>query len=984
MKSKPDYRVFIIKIISFLIFFSITNFTYSQTDWMESESDNFKVIYRKDHSYLVPKIFLYAEDALKTLQKLFHYNPSEKIVINTFDASDFGFGATTTVPKNYIRLEIAPMEPGYEAVPFDNRLKWIISHELVHIVVNDDASNFEKLFRNIFGKVMPEQIQPQTILYSLLTSFNRYSPRWHQESIAVFFETWLNGGFGRTLGSFDEMYFRSLIYEEESFASEIELDTKVSQTSYLLENIFYLYGNRFASYLVLNFGPEKLIQWFETSDGEFYKNFESKFKSIYETDLTKSWNDFILFEKNFQELNLQKLQKYQLTQTNYISPETYGWVTQPYVDKSSSNIIFAFHRAHQLAQIQSLNLKNGTSKQIISLPTPSIIQVASTAYDPNTNLFFYTTNNNQLYRDIWVLDVEQQKTKMLFENCRVGSLTVSPVTHELWGLEHSSGLVSIVYSPYPYHNLNKLFQFNFGEEIQQLAVSPSGERLAAVIHHSNGEQKIILLNTDSLKNNGELIYSTVYENGSPENVSWSNDEQYIYWNAYTSGVSNIYRMQMSTQRVEAISHTLRGLFRPLYLNQDYIFAFEFTSKGFIPVVISNKPVEYVPAINYLGQRILDKYPNLLELTLSSDVKTKTDTITDRKYIGFNNLELNTLIPVISGFQSQKVLGIFGRISDPMLTHDIRFEVGYSPFKEKGLTPKFHLKLKYEYEKQFELGIDYNATEFYDLFNKRKRGLNGTKLSFGYNHYWIYDNPLKMKQFFNLDIYSGIEFLNDNLVKVSQSDFLVAQSFIEYKNQRRSIGSIDFEQGSEADATLMVFHSNTPKSNFAFQAWLKFGQFFTWLIPHNIFYVQAAAGYHKPNSELQQAGFFFGGFGNREFEYEKSKQYREVFRFPGIPIYSLKADNFFKLMLENNFPPVRLSDLSLGRHYLSYIDFSVFTQAMNVKTEQSKYWVNGGGQVNFIFKHWDNLESTLSIGVAKAWFDKGNDWEWFLSFKLLKN
>ena len=90
------------------------------------------------------------------------------------------------------------------------------------------------------------------------------------------------------------------------------------------------------------------------------------------------------------------------------------------------------------------------------------------------------------------------------------------------------------------------------------------------------------------------------------------------------------------------------------------------------------------------------------------------------------------------------------------------------------------------------------------------------------------------------------------------------------------------------------------------------------------------------------------------------------------------------MAENNFPPIRFSNLSIGRHYLNHIDFSIYAQGLLANSEQSKYWGDVGGQINFIFKHWDNLETTFSAGIANAWFQNGNDWEWFLSFKLLKN
>ena len=59
------------------------------------------------------------------------------------------------------------MEPGYESIPYNERFQWIISHELVHIVVNDHSSNIESFARSLFSKVVPEQIQPLTIIYSL-------------------------------------------------------------------------------------------------------------------------------------------------------------------------------------------------------------------------------------------------------------------------------------------------------------------------------------------------------------------------------------------------------------------------------------------------------------------------------------------------------------------------------------------------------------------------------------------------------------------------------------------------------------------------------------------------------------------------------------------------------------------------------------------------------------------------------------------------
>ncbi len=102
---------------------------------------------------------------------IFNYKPHNKILLSTYDIYDYGSGISTTVPSNYIRFDIEPLEQGYETVPLSDRFQWMIDHELTHIVVNDQANKFESIMRTLFGKVSPEQEEPITIPFSLLTNY---------------------------------------------------------------------------------------------------------------------------------------------------------------------------------------------------------------------------------------------------------------------------------------------------------------------------------------------------------------------------------------------------------------------------------------------------------------------------------------------------------------------------------------------------------------------------------------------------------------------------------------------------------------------------------------------------------------------------------------------------------------------------------------------------------------------------------------------
>ena len=994
----------IISLLYILIFYGTINI-YAESDtisttikslkWQEKESGHFIAIYREIDAPLIPHILRSAENALIPLMKIFHYKPSEKIIINTFDIYDFGFASTTTIPHNYIRLEIEPLEHNYESVPYNDRFQWILSHELVHIVVNDQANNTESVMRTLFGKVEPEQIQPLTIPFSLLTNYNRYSPRWYQEAPAVFMETWFSGGYGRILGNFDEMYFRSMVLYNEKFPSPMRLETISSQNSFLLETLYYLYGARFVSYLTIKYGPDKLLNWFTTRPGEFYKSFIGKFKDTFHADFNDEWENFISFEEKFQNENIERLKKSEITPLKKIKSEPLGWVSEPHIDKSGNNIYFSYHHPDHLAAISKLNLSNHSLIKIGTMPTPSLLQVSSTAYDKNLNLFFYTTNNNQLYRDIWVLDAATKENKLLFENYRIGDLTVSPATHDLWGILHANGKVALTYSPYPYKFMIPVVGFDVGDEIFDLAVSPSGKYLSAVLKRSNGNQSIVVANAEDLKDNKSFTYETITSTGSPESPSWSPDENFIYWSAYTNGVSNIYRINLKDKDIQAMSNVLSGLFKPVYLNRDSLFAFEFTPEGFSPVIIPNSPAKRLYAIKYLGEELLNKNPTLKDLTLKPAGRLNIKLGKTEDYNGITSLQINTFIPVISGFQDKRVLGFYTHISDPLLINDLSMEFGVSPYfaqnnsikreiKKSGNKLGYHFKGKYIYKKILQLSVNYNAPDFYDLFNERKRGMTGTNITLENTHYWIYDNPLKIKQTSSITYYRDIESINDNLIPVSEPDFYVAQTNFNSRNLRRSIGSIDFENGNEFNATFMLFGANPKHPQLAGQFYTEWDNFSTYLVPHNIFHFKIAAGYHNRNDKLMQSSFFFGGFGNRRVEDTEVDQFRNVFRFPGIPIYSLAADRFFKLMFETALPPLRFSNISMGPHFVDHIDLSLYTQNLLVESEQGTAYFDAGVQLNIVLKHWYNLESTFSAGIAKAWYGSGNSKEWFLSFKLLKN
>jgi hypothetical protein len=387
-----------------------------------------------------------------------------------------------------------------------------------------------------------------------------------------------------------------------------------------------------------------------------------------------------------------------------------------------------------------------------------------------------------------------------------------------------------MYSPYPYRKLASIIEFEPGDVLQHLAISPSGQYLAATLHQANGCQSVIVADLSLLKKDGRFLYRTMSNEGSPEFPSWSPDESHLYWSACTNGVYNIYRCHRETLKIEAMSHTLLGLSRPLYLSADSLFAFEFGSEGFF------------------GQKVVEHNPEVTEWVVQTEAgpdDNGVDNATAASYRGLTQVRMQSLIPVVSGFQDRKVIGLYAHLSDPLNTHDFTFEAGLSPASRKTTAPRFHFRGQYEYGRKYSFNFEHNAPSFYDLFNQRRSGMIGTKAALGYTHYRKFDNPHKIKQSSTLSLYKGVKAINDNLISVANPDFLVLETSVSSENVRRAIGSVDSEFGNKwsVAVTALGMNPRAPQEVGAgfHAAWSRFQ---TWAVPHNVLHVQLAGGYFQ--------------------------------------------------------------------------------------------------------------------------------------------
>src|SRR5262249_12949934 len=100
--------------------------------------------------FLAPQGARSAENALDFHRKLFDFQPSERITVLLTDFADFGNAAADSVPHDTVTIKIAPLSFAYETFTANERMNYLMNHELAHVATSDRAAARDRLFRRTF------------------------------------------------------------------------------------------------------------------------------------------------------------------------------------------------------------------------------------------------------------------------------------------------------------------------------------------------------------------------------------------------------------------------------------------------------------------------------------------------------------------------------------------------------------------------------------------------------------------------------------------------------------------------------------------------------------------------------------------------------------------------------------------------------------------------------------------------------------------
>lgn len=952
------------------------------------QTSNVKLVFLdKNTSYLVPHTVRSFENALAFHKQFWDYTPSGPTSILFNDFSDVGNGGTIAIPWNFLNIGVSPFDYTYSVVPSNERMQWLMSHELTHQVMCDKASKSDRGIQKVFGgKVMPDNRDPLSLIYSYFTTPRWYSPRWYHEGIAVFMETWMSGGIGRVMGGYDEMVFRTMVRDSSYFYNVIGLETEGTTIDFQVGVNSYLYGTRFVSYLAHQYGMEKLKEFYSRSDTS-RRFYASQFKEVYQTPVQQEWSKWISWENNFQRANLAKIREFPVSSYRKLTEKPLGSASRPWFDKESGKVYMAVNYPGKLAHIACIDIKTGSMSKVAPVPSPALYYVTSLTYDDSTKTLFASTHNND-WRGLQSIDATTGKVKKLIQYDRAGNLVFNRKDKALYGVQSLSGRSTLIRILPPYKKWDDLYTLPFGKDFSDLDVSPDGLMLSGTLSDVQGRQKLVLFQiSDLLAGKTEFREIYEFEDNPAANFIFSPDGKYLYGTSYYTGVSNVFRISIETRKPEILTNATSGFFRPLPLSKDSMLVLEYTPEGMMSGIMKIDPLADVNAIEFLGQKIYKKYPEVESWILQPPSKINLDSlnVTEKRYGVLKEMKLASAYPIIQGYKNYAALGYRVNFMDPLGLNALNLKLSVSPYDSLPTKQKVHFAVDYSYW-NLTFNATYNYADFYDLFGPTKFSRAGYSVTAKYHKLINRLSPSKTELNIRLSAYGDLETLPS--YQNIESDFRnLYIGIVNYHKSylRKSLGAIEPEQGYDWNVYAYTsFATSASEQAFYPQLINNFDLGFLLPLRNSSIWFRTSVGQSFGESDKSNSMFYFGGFGNNFVDYRSAQQYRDMSSFPGAQIDEYSALNYGKLLTEINLKPIRFRKLGFLGFYSTYARLSLFGMGLfaDIANDrpQTSYFASGV-QLDFELVLFSLLKSTLSFGFSRAYGPAPSTDQFMVSLKL---
>ncbi|HZW75807.1 MAG TPA: hypothetical protein VFF43_19820, partial [Caldimonas sp.] len=727
-----------------------------------------------------------------------------------------------------------------------------------------------------------------------------------------------------------------------------------------------------------------VVAWLRRDEGS-RRHYADQFEQVFGMPLDQAWQDWIAFEHEFQRKNLAEVRRHPITPERKLAAAALGSVSRAYLDEASGVLYAGVRLPGIVDHLVALNTRDGSARDLAEIKGAMLYSVTSLAYDPAHRTAFFTTDNLG-FRNLIAVDVDTGEQTQLLKEARIGSIAFNPVDRSLMGVRHESGLATLVRIPYPYVRWEEVQAFPYGVVPSDLDISADGRLLSASITDVGGDQFLRVWTLASLLAGDATPLSEFrFGQSAPESFVFTKDGRYLYGSSYYTGVSNIYRYEVATGDVQAVSNAETGFFRPVPMADGRLIVFSYTGQGFTPVIIEPKPLEDLSAITFLGTEVVARHPIVTtwQVPAAGTVDYEAQVKSTGAYRPLDELRLQNAFPVLQGYKKTAGVGYHVNFGDPLGFAHVGITAAYTPDQNLPGNERGHFGVEGRYL-GWRAAMAWNRSNFYDLFGPTQRSRKGFAAKLGYDQFLVFEPPKRLDVSYDLAYYDKIDTLpGAQNIATTFDRLFTGEIALRYSDLRRSLGAVDDEKGVTWNAVATghrMENSTVTQLRGGFDAGVPLP------LGHSSVWSRSAGGIANGDRNNPILNYYFGGFGNNIVDDGVVKRYREYQSMPGFGIDEIGGRTFVKQTLEWNLPPLIFESLGKPSLHLQSLRPAMFATALWTDPQDAalrRTFGSLGAQVDLRLSVLYWYDMTLSTGFAVGYRGSrrsGN--EWMVSLKIL--
>ncbi len=528
-------------------------------EWRTIKTKHFAINYYKGEEEVARRLVTISEEVYETISKKFNVRPWGRTEVVILSHHDVAKGLATPIPYKIIMVRTSPPLADSTIADYDDWLRNLFLREYTHIVHLADVNYPAKILKPILGT---------------LDTPNGLTPSWMTDGISNYFET-ANSTSGPARSSFTDMVLRTDILQRKFLHLNQMAGTQYEWPSPVAP---YLYGSAFWQYLSDTYGEESLIDFshkYGSSLWLFSLNHQSK-KVFRDSQghgktfelLWKDWKTSL--EKKYAGVAAGLAKNGLKEGAAYLLPKEGESYLIPTLSADGKKLAYLATSTHHMPELRWRDLETGQEK--VLLRKQEVKQI-SFSPDGERLIFSYVSAFRGFckYSDIYEANLSTGKIHPLTKGDRARDPDFSPDGKKIITVlqrVHTSSLVVYDVESRKFDFIAETDQFDHPRWLSD------GQSVVVSAHHQ-GQRDLWILNTKTKTGKQITSNSAMEDRPVP-----ARKLPFIYFSSDKTGIPNIYRYDLRTQRVSQITNVLTGAFAPSLLADGTLIYQLYNGQGF--------------------------------------------------------------------------------------------------------------------------------------------------------------------------------------------------------------------------------------------------------------------------------------------------------------------------------------------------------------------------------------------------------------------